>query len=100
MSEPTPVNVPLILARMDALVDRQADLTRRLDDLAQNLAASYVPKSTYDAHREADARRFAELEKDNDARGAFNRQILAGLLIAFVIQIVLAIGVINNARGG
>jgi hypothetical protein len=93
-------NAPLLMVKMEAIVEKQAEQTRRLDDLAKTLAESYVAKGEWAESRKADERRFGELEKDNEARGAFNRQLAAGLIIAFVIQLVLAVGVINNARGG
>ncbi|MBA3783303.1 MAG: hypothetical protein H0X12_15810, partial [Nocardioides sp.] len=54
-------NLPVILARMDSLVEKQADLTGRLDRLTDTLANTYVPKGEYGAHQEAADRRFKEL---------------------------------------
>lgn len=93
MNEP---NLSVLEQRLTDLVVKVTELAGRLDKLAENLGSQYVSKGEYGAHRESDARRVAELEKDNDARAATMRQIFAGLAVQILFLLILAAGVISN----
>lgn len=85
-----------------------AELLRRLEEIGRQAGAlagdvkedrrafdqRYMSRETYLANREADQRRFADIEGDLKTQADFRRQILAGLLLLFcstVLAIVLAL---------
>lgn len=89
-----------VIRRLDETSRRLDDVSRRVDAQSERMEARYVAKGEYEAHREADARRFQEIEDDLADAKAFKRQVGAGVLIAvlgFVAQAVITITVL---RGG
>lgn len=87
MTEPQN-NLQLLLQRLEYVIEKQSELTLRLDRLAETLATMYVPKGEYSAHREANDRRFQALEKNDDTSEAFRRQVVGGFLVGFLMLIV------------
>lgn len=81
-SDPTPRE---LLIQLQAVVTQINALTARLDGLTQTLASTYVPRGEYVAHREADDRRFKEIEGDNEKQSGFRRQVAAGFAVGFLL---------------
>jgi hypothetical protein len=92
-TDPTPRE---LLIQLQAAVAQIDALTARLDGLTQTLASTYVPRGEYTAHREADDRRFKEIEGDVAAQAGFRRQVAAGFAVGFLL--LLAGIVLNLAR--
>lgn len=92
-------SLALLEQRLASLIEKQTDLTVRLDRLTETLESRYVPRSEFEVIRSADDARFRELEKDNDTAAAFRRQVLAGFLVGFLLMLVTAVGVVNNMTG-
>ena len=93
-------NIPIIMEQIRSIVETQKALATQLESLHTKLESTYVPKGTYEAHRESDDRRFKELEKDNESGAAFRRQVAAGFIVGFLMLLVPLLGTINQAIGG
>ncbi|WP_028654882.1 hypothetical protein [Nocardioides sp. J54] len=95
-SDPTPRE---LLIQLQAAVAQIDALTARLDGLTQTLASSYVPRGEYAAHREADDRRFKEVEGDLAAQAGFRRQVAAGFAVGFLLLLATVIGTLAQVPG-
>lgn len=93
-------NWGVVMEQIRGIVAEQARLATQMTALAEDLKNAYVPKGTYDAHREAYDRRFKELEKDNENAQAFRRQVAAGFIVGFLLILLPLLGTINAAIGG
>ena len=85
-----------LMIELRAAVSQINALAARLDALTSTLASTYVPRGEYTAHREADDRRFGELEGDNKTQAGFRRQVTAGVLIGLVL---LVADIITRVQG-
>lgn len=101
MTQQTPdSNWAVVMEQIRNIVAEQARIVAEVRALAEDLKNTYVPKGTYDAHREANDRRFKELEKDNENAQAFRRQVAAGFIVGFLLILLPLLGTINQAIGG
>lgn len=91
--DPTPRE---LLIQLESAVAQINALTARLDGLTHTLASTYVPRGEYTAHREADDRRFREIEGDIATQAGFRRQVAAGFAVGFLL--VLAGIILSLAR--
>lgn len=97
------INVALILQRIEQIVDRQSDLTKRLDTLSESLAATYVPRGEYEARRETLNQTMRNLEKDIEDINtreksdlAFRRQVSLSIgLLAITTLVTISIAITN-----
>lgn len=97
------INVALILQRIETIIDRQSDLTKRLDALSESLAATYVPRGEYEARRETLNQHIKSLEKDIEdmrqqekADVSFRRQVSLSLgLLAITTLVTISIAITN-----
>lgn len=94
-----PVNLAVLLVQVKHIVEKQTELTLRLDRLTETLANTYLPRSEYDAERRGDAFRLMELEKDNENQGAFRRQVAAGFVVGFLLLLIPLVGLVANLGG-
>ena len=85
-----------LMIELRAAVSQINALAARLDALTSTLAATYVPRGEYTAHREADDRRMGEVEKDISSQAAFRRQVAAGVLIGLLL---LVADIISRVQG-
>lgn len=81
------------------LVRRIEDLVKSLERLTTTMENSYATKESVNALRDLHGAEIAELKKDNDARAGTQRQILAGLVVGFVLLLIPLIGQIQNVVG-
>lgn len=105
----TPLNggeemgLALVLQRIEQIVEKQADLTKRLDYMSESLAATYVPRGEYEARRETLNNLINGLEKDiteinNREKNelAFRRQVSLSLaLLAITTLVTISIAITN-----
>lgn len=98
MADEITTQIALLLARLDGVVEKQADLTARLDRLTETLTSSYVPRGEYLSDRRGDDRRFTELEDDNKNAAGFRRQVAAGFVVGFLLMLMTL--VLTLARTG
>lgn len=89
MTEPS---VAELVRRVEALVTSVENLTNRIE-------ATYATKESVEGLRMVVEQRLKELEKDNDARANTQRQIVAGLVIGFVMLLIPLISAIQNIVG-
>lgn len=102
--DPTPREM---LIRFDSLVQQFSALARqmeqvviRIESLQATLQSTYVPKETYSAHREADDRRFTDIEKDLEVQSGSRRQLVAGVILAVASAVISVLVAIVAARAG
>ena len=89
-----------IIRRLDETTRRLDDVSKRVDAQAERMEARYVPRGELDARREADDRRFKEIEGDLEKASAFRRQVGAGVLVAVLGFVAQAVITITAVRGG
>jgi Flp pilus assembly protein TadB len=115
--EPTPRE---LLIRFDSLTQQVASLVRqmehdrtsniqqmssvisKIDNLASTLSNTYIPRDVYAANRQADERRFTDIEKDLETQAGSRRQMIVGVMLAVasaVISVVVALAVARAGAG-
>jgi uncharacterized membrane protein len=72
-----------LIRRLAELSTQIAGLTGEIKDDRRSSEQKYLSRETYQVIREADDRRFKELEGDQKSQADFRRQILAGLVLLF-----------------
>lgn len=82
------------------LVRRIEELVRAIEGLTSRMETTYATKEAVQGLREVHGTKIRELEKDNEARAGFNRQIIAALVIGFVLLLIPLIGQIQSVVGG
>lgn len=82
------------------LVRRIEELVRSVERLTNTMESTYATKESVQALRDLHGAEIAELKKDNDARNGTTRQIIAGLVVAFVMLLIPLIGFIQNVVAG
>ena len=90
----------VLFAEIRGLVRQVEALTKRLDDLGNTLASTYVPRGEYEADRRGDERRVSDIEKDIAEQAAFRRQVMASLLVGAILlvaNLVIAVAGIPGA---
>lgn len=92
-TDPTPRE---LLIQIQNLTVQVTNLAEQVSDLTRTLGSAYVPRGEYVAHREADDRRFKEIEGDVAQGAGFRRQVAAGFAVGFLL--ILAGVILNLAR--
>lgn len=82
------------------LVRRIEELVKAVERLTDTVASTYATKEALKRVEDLHTAEIAELKKDNDARAGTQRQILAGLITAFVLLLIPLIGQIQTVVGG
>lgn len=77
-----------LLIELRALASQMHGLTTRFDGIVQTLATTYVPRGEYVAHRQADDRRFDDIEDDIDKQAGWRRQVTAGAAVGVLLLII------------
>jgi DNA helicase HerA-like ATPase len=88
-----PVNYERILARVDSIVEKQSELTLRLNELTATLETRYMPRELYLSHRDADRQDVSDVVRRIDAtdanRAADRRLIIASLVFPLLVGLML-----------
>lgn len=82
------------------LVRRIEDLVKAVERLTSTMENTYATKEALKRVEDLHSAEITELKKDNDARAGSQRQILAGLVTAFVLLLIPLIGQIQTVVGG
>lgn len=82
------------------LVRRIEELVRSVERLTSTMESTYATKEAVAALRELHASQIRELQKDNEARAGTNRQIIASIVVGFVLLLIPLVGSIQTAVGG
>lgn len=81
------------------LVRRVEDLVKSVERLTNTMESTYATKEAMQGLKDLHGAEIAELKKDNEARAGFNRQIIAALIIGFVMLLIPLIGQIQSIAG-
>ena len=78
------------------------EILRRLNEIAkqqERFAERFVTKEQSDIELRLRDQRLDELEKDNDARAGTTRQIVASLIVGFLLVLIPLVGTVQAAIG-
>lgn len=81
------------------LVRRVEDLVKSVERLTNTMESTYATKEAMQGLKDLHATKIRELEKDNEARANTFRQIIASLVIGFVLLLIPLIGQIQSIVG-
>jgi hypothetical protein len=89
-----PVLFERVVARVDAIVEKQSDLATRLNQLATTLEDRYLPREVYRSNRDADRQDVRDLnirlDKADANRAADKRLIITSLVAPLLVGLILA----------
>ena len=78
------------------------EILRRLNEIAkqqERFVERFVTKEQSDIELKLRDQRLDELEKDNDARAGTTRQIVASLIVGFLLVLIPLVGTVQAAIG-
>ena len=78
------------------------EILRRLNEIAkqqERFVERFVTKEQSDIELRLRDQRLDELEKDNDARAGTTRQIVASLIVGFLLVLIPLVGTVQAAIG-
>jgi hypothetical protein len=82
-----------LLGQVNSIIEKQAELTSRLDRLADTLETRYLPREIYQSNREADRQDVSDvsqrLNTADENRAQDRRLIIASLVFPLLVGLML-----------
>ena len=102
MTNGDPPTLGEVIRRLEAMSKQIDKLTTQMEDDRRHFDEVYVPREVYEARHSFVKQRIDAIEEREKGAAGFRRQVIGGLIIAFVPAMVALLLAINNflANGG